>query len=93
MQAAVNNQVARMICDRNFTFRRLFYAHIIRKHDIAENVVRRLLTYGIGRELNYRDRYEVKKILSQCKENDFLFQDMIIAICQSSTFRGATNKK
>lgn len=70
-------------------------AHLLksRKHDIAENVVRRLLTYGIGRELNYRDRYEVKEILSQCKENDFLFQDMIIAICQSSTFRGATNKK
>ena len=63
------------------------------KQDIAENVIRRLLTYGIGRELNYRDRYDVEKILSQSKENGFLLQDMIVSICQSSTFRGTTNNK
>ena len=69
-------------------------AHLLtaRKHDIAENVIRRLLTYGIGRELNYRDRYAVEKILAQSRENGFLLQDMIVLICQSSTFRGATNK-
>jgi len=70
-------------------------AHLLEtsKHDIAENVVRRLLTYGIGRELNYRDRYDVEKILSQSKENGFLLQDMIVSICQSSTFRGAAKNK
>ena len=70
-------------------------AHLLksRKHDIAENVIRRLLTYGIGRELNYRDRSDVEKILSRSRENGFLLQDMIVAICQSSTFRGATNNK
>lgn len=64
-----------------------------RKHDIAENVVRRLLAYGIGRELSLRDRYDVETILFNCKENDFLFQDMIVAVCQSSTFRGLSNNK
>jgi hypothetical protein len=70
-------------------------AHLLksRKHDIAENVIRRLLTYGIGRELNYHDRSDVEKILSLSRENGFLLQDMIVAICQSSTFRGATNNK
>ena len=70
-------------------------AHLLksRKHDIAENVLRRLLTYGIGRELNYRDRYDVERILSQSRESGFLLQDMIVAICQSSTFRGAPNNK
>lgn len=62
-----------------------------RKYDIAENVIRRLLTYSIGRELNYRDRYDVEKIVSQTKTNGFLFQDMIVAVCQSPTFRGATH--
>ena len=68
-------------------------AHLLkaRKDDIAENVIRRLLTYGIGRELNYRDRPGVEKILAQSRENGFLLQDMIVAICQSSTFRGAAN--
>ena len=70
-------------------------AHLLstRKNDIAENVIRRLLTYGIGRELNYRDRSDVETILSQSKENGFLLQDMIVAICQSATFRGATNNE
>ncbi len=62
-----------------------------RKQDIAENVIRRLLTYGIGRELTYRDRYDVEKILAQSQENGFLLQDMIVSICQSSTFRGKAN--
>jgi mono/diheme cytochrome c family protein len=64
-----------------------------RKHDIAENVIRRLLAYGIGRELNYRDRNDVKKLLSQSKAGGFLLQDMIVSICQSSTFRRASNNK
>ena len=62
-----------------------------RKRDIAENVIRRLLTYGIGRELNYRDRYTVDEILSRSEANGFLLRDMIVSICQSSPFRGATN--
>jgi len=60
-----------------------------RKNEIAENVIRRLLTYGIGRELNYHDRYDVENILAQSKEADFRLQDMIVAICLSSTFRDA----
>ncbi len=70
-------------------------AHLLksRKHDIAENIIRRLLTYGIGRELNYRDRYVVEKILSQSRENGYLLQDMIVAICQSSTFRSPANTR
>jgi hypothetical protein len=67
------------------------YLLTARMDDIAENVIRRLLAYAIGRELNYHDRYDVETIFSQSKENDFLLQDMIISICQSSTFRGATN--
>ncbi len=59
-----------------------------RKDEIAENVLRRLLSYGIGRELNWRDRFVVEELLSSSRENDYLIQDMIISICQSSLFRG-----
>lgn len=70
-------------------------AHLLktRIQDIAENVIRRLLTYSIGRELDFRDRYDVEKILRQSEEDGFLLQDIIVYICQSDTFRGAVNNK
>lgn len=59
-----------------------------RQDDIAENMIRRLLSYGIGRELTYRDRYGVEELLEQSKKNEYRLQDMIIAICQSKIFVG-----
>ena len=59
-----------------------------RADDVAENVIRRLLSYGMGRELNYRDRFEVEKILKKSKESGYPWQDMIVDICQSAAFRG-----
>ncbi len=64
-----------------------------RKDEIAENVIRRLMTYGIGRELTYRDRFEVKKLLKQSQENGYKLQDLIISICHSPTFTGNLNRE
>jgi hypothetical protein len=61
-----------------------------RKEDIAENVLRRLLSYGLGRELNYRDRLRVEAMAGELKKDGFLMQDMIVKICQSETFRNAS---
>lgn len=58
-----------------------------REDDIAENVIRRLLTYGIGRALNYHDRYAVEKLLKQSEKNEHRFQDMILTVCRSELFR------
>ncbi len=59
-----------------------------RKDEIAKNVLRRLLSYGIGRELTWRDRFAVKELLMQTKKNKYNLQDMIVSICQSEAFRG-----
>jgi len=59
-----------------------------RKDEIAENIIRRLMAYSIGRELTYRDRFEVKKLLKLAEEDGYKLQDMIISICQSPTFTG-----
>lgn len=66
-------------------------AHLLnsRIDDIGENMVRRLLTYAVGRELTYRDRYEVEKLVNRCSENAYRLKYMIVSICQSSTFREA----
>jgi len=63
-----------------------------RKDEIAENIIRRLMTYGIGRELTYRDRFEVKKLLTLAEEDGYKLQGMIISICQSPTFTGPLTK-
>ncbi len=60
----------------------------LRREEIAENMIRRLLTYSIGRELTYRDRFAVEDLIKQTKQNEFKLQDMIVAICQSETFTG-----
>jgi hypothetical protein len=63
-----------------------------RKDEIAENVLRRLLSYGIGRKLTYRNRFAVEKLLRQAKKNEYKLRDMIVTICQSDTFRGTKPK-
>ncbi len=59
-----------------------------RKDDIGENVLRRLLSYSIGRSLTYRDSVQVEQLHTQTRKNEYRFQDMIIAVCQSEAFRG-----
>ena len=58
-----------------------------REDDIAENVLRRLLSYGLGRELTYHDRYAVEALLADCKDSDYALRDMIVSVCLSDSFR------
>ncbi|MFT5468262.1 MAG: hypothetical protein ACI8UO_003371 [Verrucomicrobiales bacterium] len=64
-------------------------AFLLKEHKdaIAENLLRRLLIYGIGRELTYRDRFAVQQLLKDSEKGDYKLQDMIVFICQSQTFR------
>jgi mono/diheme cytochrome c family protein len=58
------------------------------RDDIVNNVLRRLLTYALGRELSWRDRFAVQELVQQSQNNEYKLRDMIVAICQSPTFRG-----
>jgi hypothetical protein len=64
-----------------------------RKDDIAENVIRRLLTYGIGRRLTYHDRFAVEALAEELAARDFGMRDIIVSICQSDVFRDSRLKK
>jgi len=64
-----------------------------RDDDIAENVIRRLLTYGIGRKLTYMDRFEVEELFEEAQDNDFKMRDIIVSICKSDVFRDVTQAK
>jgi len=63
-------------------------AHLVRDrhNEICENVLRKLLSYSLGRKLTWRDRFAVDDIMAEAQKNEFKFQDMIVAICQSELF-------
>jgi len=65
--------------------------HLIRRRgdDITRNVLERLLSYGLGRKLSYRDRFTIDRLHEVSESNEHRLRDMIVAICQSATFRGA----
>lgn len=63
-----------------------------RRRDIAENVIRRLLAYAIGRELTFCDRPAVKGLYAQAEANDFRLRDIIVSICISDAFRGVSSE-
>jgi hypothetical protein len=61
-----------------------------RSSSIVENMARRLLSYAIGRRLTFRDDATVTALVSKSKQQGNRLQDMIVTICQSETFRGAS---
>ena len=63
------------------------YLLAFRNDDIAENLVRRLMSYSLGRQLNTRDRAGIKQIMKSVKADDYRFQNAIVTICQSELFR------
>lgn len=58
-----------------------------RKEDVVRNLLQRLLSYGLGREMTYRDRGDVEQLLAYVKMNGLGMQDMIVSICQSPMMR------
>lgn len=59
-----------------------------RRDDVVKNLIRRFLSYGLGRELTYRDRYAVEELLEESKKNEYKLLDTISSICQSKAFIG-----
>ncbi len=57
-----------------------------RLHDVADNVTRRLISYGLGRHLNYKDRPSVDAILEQSEKNQYKLRDLLVSICESELF-------
>lgn len=63
-----------------------------RKEQIAENMVRRLTSYAIGRELTVRDRYAIENILKKLVKEEYPLKDMIKEICLNPVFLKTTPK-
>ena len=57
-----------------------------RKDRLALSIYESLLSYGIGRDIEFVDEEDVKKSLSELQKKNFRVRDMIIAIITSKTF-------
>ena len=53
---------------------------------IAENLLRRLLTYALGRRLTWQDRYAVRDLMTKAREKNYKIGSMLTLICQSKLF-------
>lgn len=58
-----------------------------REEDLAKNIIRRLLSYGLGRPLSYRDRFAVEALHEDAQKSGYALREMIISICLSESFR------
>lgn len=58
-----------------------------RQDEITKNVLRRLLTYALGRELTWRDRFAVEELFHQSQSQNHKLRDMIVLVSQSELFR------
>jgi hypothetical protein len=59
-----------------------------RMEDVAKNILKRLMTYGIGRELETSDRFAIESIFEDSAKTGHKLQDMIVLVCKSELFRG-----
>jgi mono/diheme cytochrome c family protein len=64
-----------------------------RTNDITENVILRLLSYGVGRHLTYRDRFAVEGIFNETQKKGFGIRDILVSICKSNVFRDSNQTK
>ncbi|QEG23233.1 DUF1592 domain-containing protein [Mariniblastus fucicola] len=58
-----------------------------RKRNLAENLVRQLVVYSTGAEIQFADRAKIDNILKQCEDDDYGVRSLIHAVVQSKLFR------
>jgi mono/diheme cytochrome c family protein len=57
------------------------------KEKFARHVAENMLTYALGRDIEYYDKRAIDRIVSEVAKDDFKFSRMVIAIVQSDPFR------
>jgi Protein of unknown function (DUF1585) len=56
------------------------------REQVARNLIRQLLTYATGEEIQFADREVVNEILEQCRKKEFGIRTMIHEIIASRLF-------
>ena len=62
-------------------------ALVARPDRFVEAFTENLLTYALGRSIEYRDMPAVRKIVSGAAANDYRFESIVLGIISSDAFR------
>ena len=58
-----------------------------KKHDFVRSLGEHLLTYALGRPLDYYDIETIRQIVASAEKNDYKFSSLIVEIVKSYPFR------
>lgn len=58
-----------------------------KSEQFARTITEKLMTYSIGRGLEYYDRCAIDQILANASKNDYRFQDLLLGIISSDPFQ------
>ncbi len=58
-----------------------------RRELVARNLAEKLMTYGIGRGMEFYDEPAIKKVLAATAKGEYRFSSLVLAIVQSDPFR------
>ena len=56
------------------------------KDSVMRNLIKRLFSYALGREVRYKDRAEMDVLLARMKASDYKLRDAILALIESNSF-------
>jgi hypothetical protein len=62
-------------------------ALLARPDQFVQTLTEKLMTYGLGRSLDYTDMPTVRRIVRESAENDYRFSDLVWGIVNSTQFR------
>jgi hypothetical protein len=76
---------------RGQTFQNLAELRTLLVRDMGDqfvkNLAENLLTYALGRGIEYSDKPTVEEIVRKAKATGYRFQDLILAVCESVPFQ------
>jgi hypothetical protein len=58
-----------------------------RREQVAHTVTEKLLTYAVGRGIEYYDEPSVRKILQEAAPNDYRWSSLVLGIIESTPFQ------
>jgi hypothetical protein len=58
-----------------------------RGDQLAQVITEKLMVYGVGRHLDFRDMPAVRRIVRSAKASDYRFEDLVLGVVNSDAFR------
>jgi hypothetical protein len=58
-----------------------------RAEDVVRSLAEQLLTYALGRGVEYTDRTAVREVVARVRKEGWRFRELILAVCESAPFQ------